>query len=41
MEDLQDGYIACSYIFGDVLEIVCFRAIETSDLVCRNLYCVL
>ena len=37
MEDLQDRHIACSYIFGDVLEMVGLRPIETSDLVCRNL----
>jgi hypothetical protein len=40
MKDLENGYIASSYIFGDVLKIVRLRAIETGDLICRNLYCV-
>jgi hypothetical protein len=40
MKDLENGYIASSYIFGDVLKIVRLGAIETGDLICRNLYCV-
>lgn len=41
VEDLENGYIARPNIFRDVLEIVRLGAIETGNLICRNLYCVL